>query len=271
MITSQRFSMREAVKLLDPKAAPEGMSRASDGNSASEDWDLNAGYETSYKYARFGWQEQAKRFNQLMLSMATKTVPPDNWNYAVSGAYVDVALYLEGEPECMVEFESEPDKMIEVMVPISTMASIDAEYMFNRGSAIASIVYSLLCSSYKVRLEVVECIGESWDRHLTRIVISEFGDILDPARFAYWLVHPAALRRSIFRLNEQNSEELRENFGFYEGGGYGSPRNYPKDQIPDGALYFPIIDSDNYYDYATPASAKEAVHKVCRDFGLVLG
>ena len=189
----------------------------------------------------------------------------------MTGAAVDVALFLEGEPECMIEYHSEPDKMIEVLVSNAASASVGADYLFNRGSAIASVVYSLLCSNYRVRLELITCIIEDGDYHLTRIVLSEFGDVLDPSRLAYWLVHPAALRRSLLRLNETNDADCRERFGFYKEGGYGYPINVPQELIPEGALYFPVIDSSNEHNFSSPRAARGEVHRTCTDYGLHLG
>ena len=62
MISQQRFSYREALKLLDPQNPPEGRPRASDGNDASQDWDLGLGYDGSYKTSQIRMARGSEAF-----------------------------------------------------------------------------------------------------------------------------------------------------------------------------------------------------------------
>jgi hypothetical protein len=57
----------------------------------------------------------------------------------------------------------------------------------------------------------------------TRVLIQETGRPLDIDRLAFWVVHPAALRRVMFSVWEHEKPEVRDEFGYRRDGGYGMP------------------------------------------------
>lgn len=88
--------------------------------------------------------------------------------YDVSGAVVDVSMYLTGEPECMIDYQmTETTRYTTLVVNISEMSDISAEQMNNKAIAIACLIDELESNGVRVELIVV---GYT---HLNKIVANE--------------------------------------------------------------------------------------------------
>jgi hypothetical protein len=90
--------------------------------------------------------------------------------------------------------------------------------------------------------------------------MQDFGEYINPGRLAFWAAHPAALRRCIFRYNEQQDPEIRDRLGFKDGWGYGSPRDIEIGKLPQGTVYIPFAETEELRrHYASPRLALKRV------------
>jgi hypothetical protein len=99
--------------------------------------------------------------------------------------------------------------------------------------------------------------------------LQEFGEYINPARLAFWAAHPAALRRCIFRYNEQQPDQIREQFGFHDSAGYGGPGDIDVTKLPSGTVYIPFPQThmlEQYY--STPELALKTVLKEFQSKGV---
>lgn len=251
MIYRHHYTLREALKLLDPKNAPADTSDlASLKTSSGPTWDFNTGYEKAFHLAQVGWQEKAAILRADTLKFAASEAKPPNTYYDVSGASVDIGLFLDGEPECMLNFDEEQvSKSVRIWVMISAQCHLSATVLYNRGLAISSLIYSLMTAGHSISLDVINAVSGSSESniHINQITVSTFGEFLEPAKIAFWIAHPAALRRCIFRLNEHSSDTERSEFGFYDARGYGFPCDLPEKEIPQGVIYIPVIQESHKF------------------------
>jgi hypothetical protein len=260
-VTTDQLSLSEAVNRLSDKERPRRDDLASHNNASSESWDLNTSFSEASDLALVGWQEKAEELWRYVKALAPKTDTGIAERFDVSGGAVDVGRFLSGEPECMLTQTVTPLSAVKIMVNISASAGIDARLLFNRGIALAAIIHSLQSSGRSVSLSVGESVQSSsytQDIHNTVIELQRFGEYINPGRLAFWVAHPAALRRCIFRYNEQQDGEILRRMGFYDdGGGYGQPRDFDPSIVPQEAVALPHLEYSNRYRYETPERAIE--------------
>ena len=271
-VSTDHMNLSEAIERLDSRRRPRRDDLASERNENDESWDLNTDYALAAKFAEFGWQEKADTLDNYMARIERLVDGGWSTHWDVSGECVDVGRYLAGEPECMLNFNLPRIRSVELYANISARCSADAPRLFNRGIAIASAVYALQSSGVAVSLKVGEWVdNRSNSLHETSIEINNFAQYIDPARLAFWLAHPAALRRCIFRYNEQQPKKIRDELGFHSGGGYGRPRDSGAEKLKaDGVVYFPFPETDDLGKYQTPEKAFGTIKKLLKNQGIDL-
>lgn len=198
----------------------------------SPTWDANADFNKAVSLQQGGWSERPN-LSKLASGIETKgtaEIVKATTTYDVQGAYVDVATYLEGVPECMVDFSDEVDRrVVRVAFNLSTSCNLTTKAFHNRGAVVLAVTRKLIEAGYSVELVGFQFVQSSAKRqrkgiYLQQVVIKEAEDVIDEDAIAFWCCHPAALRRLGFSAKESMAEEVREYFGFVRGGGYGSPR-----------------------------------------------
>ena len=268
-----RYTLDEAVEKLDPQNAPARSDLSSISNEASEDWDLGLGYPKAWKFVRMGWIEKAGELSRYTAGINDILEDHVDSFWDVTGESVDVGRFLSGEPECMLNFNHREDKLITFEVNISARCSVDAHHLFNRGIAVAAGVAALQARGYGVRLAVYDAVDTSNGgiaSHKTVIEINRFGDYIDPGRIAFFIAHPGALRRLMFRLQEHESDAVRREYGFHSGGGYGYPAN-PREPDPtfegECIVNIPWVEGDRL---RTPVAAFGVVEEQLKKHNISL-
>lgn len=198
------------------------------------DWDLNTDFDGAVKLQQGGWSERPD-LSKLASSIDTSgnaEITVQNTTYDVQGAYVDVATYLEGVPECMVNFTEQPErKVIRIAFNLSTSHAMTSKAFKNRGAVVLAVVRKLIESGYSVELVGFQyCKPSGGNRkakgiYLQQIVLKESEQIIDEDALAFWCCHPAALRRLGFSAKESMTEEEKQYFGFTPNAGYGVPQS----------------------------------------------
>jgi hypothetical protein len=134
----------------------------------------------------------------------------------VSGAYVDVAAYLSGVPECMVDFTTENDSRNYVTIIIETAegANIPAAEIAMKAALVKSIVDTLENQGTRARVIASVLLGDSLVLD-TYISVKEYDEPLHAATLN--ALHPSFLRYAIFGAVELATD-------FKPPLGYGRPR-----------------------------------------------
>ena len=202
-------------------------------NKQRNDW-AGASLRDALKLQREGWSQRpdiSKLANEIDISGSADLTEMVT-EYSVQGSYVDVPTYLEGVPECMVEFVAQPaPKVVRIGFNLSTGHQLSSQAFANRGAVIMAIYNKIASAGYSV--EVVTYTATSsvkkdgnkriTHKHCTSFVLKRSDQWMDEDELAFWCCHPSALRRCEFMHKESLPEEERRAFGYYSGHGYGVP------------------------------------------------
>lgn len=224
--------------------------------------------EEAERMAERGWPEGTERARrmQMVLSEPLQTLGLDGLmeteEYDVCGASVDVGLYCEGEPECMVDFienEAPRSRVVKLYVQINCLASVEPETIMRRGAAIAAIVDALEERGLQIELWAVDCTA-TWGtppdgasgghRHLLRMAcqVKEAGQPMPLDRIAFALGHPGFYRAISFA----NRSEVAGAQG-------GVTETLPAEVRDRGELVVPnLVPSDNRRFSSDEAAAEWA-------------
>lgn len=164
-------------------------------------WDHNTAQAMSL--VRTGWQAGAAHVKSTHVSMANTYLAEheeESTRYDVAGSFVDVATFLSGVPECMVDFcqDKRETRAVRIMVNMSISGGIDGDMVFNRGIAIMGAVLAVQASGVAVTVDLaLNCdlfCDDGDHRSAVCVTAHKPGDVLDTSRLAYFLAHPAFTR-----------------------------------------------------------------------------
>ena len=160
----------------------------------------NVDYQGAAELADKGWSD-APRLDILadqIAPAATRTA--HEMHHAVAGAFVDVARYIDGHPEDMLEFSEEPaPRSLSLAVQISKSALVSNRSMELSGAVALAVMDTLSSAGISVELYGYANIkGGGKTDSLTLFPLKRASEQTDPNQIAFWLCHPAAFRCLIF-------------------------------------------------------------------------
>jgi hypothetical protein len=194
-----------------------------------------------------GWKEGAARAERMRLEVQNRI---DSLglegldaveNYDVSGAFVDVGAFCEGEPECMVEYEEQMmprQRVARIFVQINYLSDVNCDQAERRGVAIAAVVDALEAHGMQCEVWGVDYSmggfdyekGES-DYHRHAVLVKKSGQLMPLDRLAFAIGHPSFYRGVSFAARAGIS-----------GGAWGSTRPLPKEWQEPGELVIPHME-----------------------------
>ena len=237
--------------------------------SSGDSWDLGADFDAAMVLARKGWSEVGSEVDDL-LSKINISVPRQDIIRVndVTGDEVDVGLYVQGEPEHFIQLQlGEGNRLqtsiVKVIINWTTSGGVGAEVMKTRGVFICALVRALELSGKSVAIEIVAPIAAKKYNtppfFIPRITIKRSSEQLDPEILAFWLAHPAAFRRLIFRLYEQLPSEERDYFDLWSGRGYGNCAELPANEREESDVYISGMYLADAEQWETDEDIKNAV------------
>lgn len=215
--------------------APAAGCRSSRSNDMGAHWHGTSTFREAAALAREGWPEGEARVRGLSLaafdkvsSMLERELPV----YDVEGAEIDVARYLEGEPECWQRMESRVTqgpgrRIVEIVYVCSASGGVSGEVMIARGAAAVALAELLEQAGHGVKITLVSSVASGYGGHGKEaceicIPIKAPDQPLDVSRVAFALAHPATFRRLVFAVEETLPPDIVSAYGFRGGGGYGA-------------------------------------------------
>lgn len=212
--------------LLDHATKPAGVNY---GESSMTDpyhyqWTLTRNFEAAVRLAKEGWPDGLAATDVELRNLTAALPKGDDLvvQYTEAGDEPDVGLYLEGEPENMIEFPLRPvgKPVAKLVVSVCYSSGIPAEAITRRGAVVMAVVDAL--EAMGVRMEIIaDWTGTAEDTFCYRVPVKHAEEPMDRDRVAFALCHPSMLRRFMFRLNELTESRFMRRGG----GSYGSPRN----------------------------------------------
>lgn len=159
-----------------------------------------------------GCPELAARVRELAVEMLpqVRVTPSLGEAYDVAGSQVDVARFLEGDPECMVDYVSPLGnaKTLDVYLNATVSASVPSSLIEARGAAVCAMIDALETSGTRVRLTWVIALDaleacERGNRLILQARVKDYHAALDTDLVAFVFAHPAMLRQIGITLIEQ--------------------------------------------------------------------
>lgn len=205
-------------------------------NGGDSEWAGTKSLEESLRFARYGgWNpDVATEFRDIFESHLPKlrTYVADELieGRDVSGYEVDVAGYCIGEPEHMHEWlpcENIINKRAFcVLIGHSISSGVTPKEIFIRGQAVVALVRALATMGYELEVWSEETLGGRNSRNYSTLTcLHHAGEVMDQSALEFAIGNPSWLRRILFAAEETEPMDIREEFGFMDGRGYGSPRS----------------------------------------------
>ena len=203
----------------------------SEANNSGSSFSGTENIGEAINLARFGWKEGADRVrdiaDELAVNLESHIIKQASF-HDVEGADINIGRYLEGEPDCMVNYkkaERTGSPIISISVNCSISACTGKERIEARGAAISALIDLLETSGARVELwagSLTEGKGSGYT-YAQRVCIKQADDMLDIDRVAFCISHPSFLRRLSFAEKDLCSSVAQCIKMGYRGnsGGYG--------------------------------------------------
>lgn len=236
-------------------------SALSNCNTGRHEWSW--GFQTwhSLAMAQTGWKSGASEVGTAHVDVANTFLSEhveESTRYDVAGAFVDVATFLQGSPECMVDFceEKRETRSVKILVDAFISCGVNADTAFLRGASIMSAILATQASGIAVTVEMAckmrMSLRGSPDRDgAYRVTLHRPGDTLDTSRLAYYLAHPAFLRNVFIQA---------ACIAAGADGGTGDARTLQREEGP-GVVYVPAMLLDNH-PWGSPKANKALIEKI---------
>jgi hypothetical protein len=205
-----------------------------------------------------------------------KTIPIPETKFSVAGNAVDIGRYLKGVPDCMrqtrrkiSEYTDITHKYVKIIVNVTVSWTLGEDDIFNRGKNIATVINALESNNIHTKLILMTQVykkepaktpqknipndlkdiflpefsltknvqPKNAPRYTMFITLKDYKDNFYLEKLMFPLAHRSFLRRLVFAAKERESKDIRQTFGFFDGGGYGIPGDM-FDDSDENTLYF---------------------------------
>jgi hypothetical protein len=218
-------------------AAAQGPSQMTENERASRkpskrSWDNGYTWNKALDTARTGDIDGAKRLSPEIIALANKLIlHTSRFDPEVKldgGTFIDVARYVNGEPECwveMVENNKAPKQGLTLVVNIGANSQVKAEELDRVAENIGGAVVGLQAGGCPVTVLIAhKCTSSNWGNedsvYTMSFPLNPAGRMLNIAQLSA-ILSPWFFRRIYFSLAETYDKDMREAMGFVDEGGYG--------------------------------------------------
>lgn len=201
-------------------------------DNGDEGWHGTKTWDEAVALARDGWHEGLEKIasmsRPIVETISTRIERADIF-HDVEGMSVDIARFVEGEPECWQNqthtiVEGRGNRVQRIFVNASTSGGVSTSSMIERGSYIAACVECLERAGFACEVVWAMGIGASFGNSKgpdglinAYVTIKQPDAPLDMANLAFTLAHPAMFRRLGFAYIERQSELV----SYVQDGSYG--------------------------------------------------
>jgi hypothetical protein len=202
-----------------------------------KEWDDNLGLDGALELAQTGWHKGMLQADKISAPLVEKIVGqmerPEIF-YDVEGDNLDVARFVENDPECFMRLDSEiiecpsaNPRLIRLLHYASESGAVDARDIMRKGAHTMALIQALEFAGHRVELTVMVYSTASIHGRNTKpaaacaVTVKPFDEPINPGLAIFALAHPALLRRLGFVFAENMSKDAQENVG----SAYGVPCN----------------------------------------------
>ena len=257
-------SLEECVSCACAEPVLSDGHRASRNHPSTEEWDHNANFDHTVYQTNHGWPEGVQRMRAIAERIYNRIAPKvtvfQNTEHSVVGAMVDVATFLAGEPECMMDFvttEVKGIRHVDILVDLWSHFKIPGSAIINKGAAVLACIDALEHAGCTVSVTVG--FSSAYEQTLVefRVAVKAPGVPMDTDRLAFVLAHPAMLRRILFACIENCppphiAKEMTNNY-------YGFGQNLLRDT--DVVFFKNTDDGECLTEESATAQALSVLHE----------
>jgi hypothetical protein len=215
-------SLAEAARFAEANPNKQSSAKQTD-----TEWSGTATLDEAVNLAVDGWHavrpEVQRLFDSLESQIATAMDEQFTVRYDYSGDMVDMGRYVAGDPECMVDYVTEPQermgKVVRLMVAGIASAYVKPEQIRARGVAVCALIDVLHKLGVGIELWTEQCYhhpaGEQ-DAYSMLVKLHDSADMMDIDDIMFAIAHPSMLRRIGFAGVEQmewSSAYIRNGYG----------------------------------------------------------
>lgn len=201
------------------------------------------------KLARFGYHgiaDEIESASKYIVDRMTNFIEKEEVIHDVEGHGIDVARFIDGEPECWQRIETVTsggigNRIVTILVNVGASSGVKASQFKNRGIIMCALVDILQTAGYSCKVVAYGCkIGDGDNFLLTSAVVKEPDGSMDAGRMAFALAHAGMYRRLFFSAWETLDSKMRTMFEI--GNGYGmQSTNLLADVLNEDSDIDPII------------------------------
>tara|TARA_Y100000593_G_scaffold71659_1_gene131618 strand:- start:243 stop:1037 length:795 start_codon:yes stop_codon:yes gene_type:complete len=204
-------------------------------------------FEEARKLATEGWSAGRKRLlesqKEISFAGSCKSLDPAPF-FDVAGDECDVARFLEGEPENMLEYQfdytdKQANKVQKITLDICASGGVPSDVFPRVGACMLMIADALEGAGYRVEIEFVQTSSGSKFDGQWKTLLKPADQPLDLNSLAFWSMHPSALRRFWFALYERDVPANKQSSG------YGSARRMKAESDDEIVI---CVQDDHFYD-----------------------
>ena len=245
-------SLGEAVRHAQNNPAPRS------SNGSDKDFSLTASLQDACELATKGWSDVRpqvdKLFGELEASIAMVLDESYSIRFDYSGDSVDMGRYMSGDPECMMDYVTEPQarmgRVIKVMVNVANSARITPKQIMDRGVVVVALLDVLNKLGVGVELWTEMAIADKYvddgKRFSQLVKIHDSSEMLDVDSTMFAIAHPSMLRRIGFGSIEQGIRKDLSN------GCYGYPSKMICNDIVNADIMIEKLQDSSEYMTKSP-------------------
>jgi hypothetical protein len=241
-------------------------------------WAGTATLEDAIELAHSGWKPGYDEMMAIREKIDFSALGPMSQQLTehidVAGDEPNIDLFLQGNPEHMTTLHqtitAQRGKIFSFYVHRGTPGFTDYKRIIRRGVSLLLVfdVLRLLGYSFEVTIVFANQNYDGSDTYEFYVPIIHAGDPINTDTLAFMLCHPAVLRRLAFAARENEPNDIRKEFEFFTGGGYGE--SISAFGFPAGGVYIGHTQGLHKHDSEIVPYAKEVLHNISERRGVTL-
>lgn len=197
--------------------------------NGSHDFTSTYSFDEAFKLAQTGWfegAEKSKKISEPIFNHVSSLMEKSDITHDVEGIQVDIARYLDGEPECWQQWvptivEGTGHRIVRLVFNGFVSASVPNETIERVGGTLVALIELLEYAGIRVEVMYDMVFTTQYTANYpinveAHVKIKSADQPLDVPRLAFALAHPSSFRRIAFSFLEQHTAERRklsQNYG----------------------------------------------------------
>jgi hypothetical protein len=240
-------SWHEFIEYCDKAPSPRALDSLSSHTGQGHAGSGTSSFADAVSLAYTGWTDGASRIKTItspIFDKVSQLIERQDMVFDVEGIGIDVARYLDGEPECWQKWETRivdgpGTRIIRLGYNLGAYHAVSEEHIIGKGAVACALVELLEYAGNRVEVYGLKNNTSGGCSDRTSVLLKSADQNLDVPRLAYALSHPSMARRLLFSVLERMPNNWN-NFAY----GYGKPDTLPVGDQHTYDIYIPPTNKD---------------------------